>query len=225
MNSYHLNHEDSDTQKLKLKMKTSNRLREKAKRLEELMNPEGDDGSSALNRAREKGLECIDSTGKWFENLSEEKKERFKGLKQVLDHSRVQLALAEMEAGKSFENRKVAFESSVSVAKSRLKNLESEIDAEGRVLWGKVVDAWDEVDHRMETAYLGMTFSEILREALLKGRKEKLHEAVVDFQNDLREHVGDGSKVLDRFLTRSEALLGKGAEKAHNLLHRFFQEK
>ena len=143
-------------------MKTINRLRKKAEHLEKLVNPEGDDGSSALNTARVKGLKCMDSADEWFENLSEEKKERFIGLKEAFDHSRVQLVLGEMEAEESFVKRKKAFESSVSSAKTRLKSFESEIDAEGHVLWGKVIDAWDEVDHRMGTAYLGMMFGEIL---------------------------------------------------------------
>ena len=189
------------------------------------MNDEKPDGLEALEEAREKGLRRMDGVGTWFEDLGVDSSKKYKGLKQSFEQARVQLALGQMEAGDAFEERKKAFESAATSARSKLNHLESTLDDDGRFLWDKVLNSWEEIENRLETAYIGVMFSEVLWEHKLKNQKEKFHGAVVDLQSDLKEHVGDGSRLLDRFLTKSEGILGKGSEKAHKVLHRFFDPK
>lgn len=179
----------------------------------------------ALDEACEKAQQRMEAVGEWFEDLGDESKEKYAGLKQSFDHARVQLAPGQKEAGETFEERRDAYEVAIATAQSKFTHLESEVDEQGRALWGKVLDSWDEIENRLQTAYLRVMFSEVLWEARLKDKKKKFHAALVDLRSDLKEHGGDGSKALDKFLTKSEDFLDKGSERTHKILRRFFERK
>ena len=199
-------------------------LKTKADLLEMLVNDEKPDGLEELEEARKEGLRRMDEVVTWFEGLNDAACKKYQVLRQSFDQARVQLSQGEMGAGDTFEERMTAFVSATRSARSKLEYFESEIDAEGQGLWDQVVKSWKEIESCLEVAYVGVMFSEELWENE-ERKKERFHGAVVALQSELEKPDVDGARELDKFLTKSDDLLGKCCKRALKLLHRFFEPK